>query len=74
MCVGRSRNRTKFHYGDRVKVVEGFYSGHKGRVTNFCSESSKYYVEMPTCKNVEHPLAPNLSVWIKESVLQLIED
>jgi ribosomal protein L24 len=32
--IAGDMNMIKFHYGDKVKIIGGFYSGRNGRVTN----------------------------------------
>jgi hypothetical protein len=48
----------KFHYMDCVKVVQGFYRGCKGKVTDYMggnnSEAPSYVVDFDDCKG--HPL------------------
>ncbi len=58
----------KFLFGDKVKVINGFYKDSIGVVTDYCATDSNYYFEGgkygdPTFASIKH--------WIPESDLQL---
>ena len=36
----------KFKYGDKIKVIDGFFDGMYGIVLNVDEEGNKYYVEI----------------------------
>ena len=61
----------KLLYGDKVKVIDGFYKGLEGIVSDFDSAKPGYYIEMECLLYgcfVKTPRA-----WILENYLEKIE-
>ena len=61
----------KFLFGDRVKVVGGFYQGIEGIVFDYSGIDNKYYfegyVESEMC-------AREIKTWINEAELEKMEE
>ena len=56
--------KTKFLYGCKVKVINGFYKGLKGTVVDYCKtdgifENDKYYV-----------VSNGIRQWLDENLLE----
>ena len=64
----------KFKYWDEVKVIEGFYKGLKGFVTNYHYNEgqSKYYYEVKI-EEVIGCMFHQLEVEIREDYLEKIQ-
>ena len=60
----------KLKYGDRIKVISGFYEGLLGVVSDYNSVELSYYVEMT---NTICNQFTSFTAWIKETDLEKIE-
>ena len=58
-------------YGNRVRVINGFYKGLTGIVSDWMNEPTRYYVEMTSTVRNQFT---NPSAWILEEDLEKINE
>ena len=62
----------KFLFGDRVKVIGGFYQKLEGFVTDYSGVDNKYYFEGRF--NTSEYSFREISTWINEAELEKMEE
>jgi len=59
----------KFKYGDRVKVINGFFEDLRGYTVDFDEESNTYHCELSGVRCNQHT---STVAWVKEEDLELL--
>jgi hypothetical protein len=62
----------KFLFGDKVKIVGGFYQGIEGIVLDYSGVDNKYYFEGRF--NISEYSFREINTWINEKELEKVEE
>lgn len=62
--------KNKFYYGDRVRVIDGFYKGNLAIVIEYDPKVKKYLCQI---HSIMHNRLYESEAWIEESFLEEVE-